>query len=78
MKVAKEEDGIVADCQGMAVVGARESSRKRWCGSRRYCAFLFLVFERLGITNELRASKDKLQGFPVVRVSALGVADDVP
>jgi hypothetical protein len=25
--------------------------------------FCFLVFERLGITNELRASKDKLQGF---------------
>jgi hypothetical protein len=29
IKVAKEEDGIVADWQGLAVVGARKSSRER-------------------------------------------------
>jgi hypothetical protein len=62
MKVAKEEDGIVVDWQGMAIVGARKSSRKEVVRFARVC-FCFLVFERLGITNELRASKDKLQGF---------------
>jgi hypothetical protein len=37
----------------------------------------FLVVKRLGLTNELRASEDKLQGPPVVRESVPNVAGGV-
>jgi hypothetical protein len=61
MKVAKEEDGIVADWQGLAM-WELESGQER---GRVVCADNVLLFSRcqvLGVTNELRASKDKLQG----------------
>jgi hypothetical protein len=57
MKVAKEEDGIVADWQGLAV-WELESRRERGCA---VCADNVLLFSRLGLTNELRTSEDKLQ-----------------
>jgi hypothetical protein len=58
MKVAKEEDAIVADWQGLAG-WELESRQGRACA---VCADNVLLFSRLGVTNELHASEDKLQG----------------
>lgn len=74
MKVAKEEDGIVADWQGLAVWETRKSSRREVVRFAQILCFCFLVVKRLGLTNELRASEDKLQGFLVVREVVPGVA----
>ena len=62
MKVAKEEDGIVADWQGLAVWEARKVVKKEVVRFAQIMCFCFLVVKHLGLTNELCASKDKLQG----------------
>jgi hypothetical protein len=47
---------------GVGCVGARKSFKKELVRFARIMRFCFLVVKRLGLTNELRASEDKLQG----------------